>query len=324
MSKNLTYFFESVLFTLLLSFAVVLAVDRTLTLSVSKGISLWAVSVLPALFPYFFITAILSALSVTEKLSNFISPLTKKVFNVGGSVGYAFIISLLSGYPVGAKTVADLKNNNLISESESVRASAICSTSSPMFLMGSVGNIMFNSTLFGLLLFLSQLISSVLIGIIFSFYKRSDKPSREKNLHRAKTTDNILYDSVFSSVISVLTVGGLITVFYLATDLLSKTKLLCPLEWLFTLILGEESGQAFTFGLIECTRGLQFLSQSGITGLALPLSSALCGFGGFCVITQSIAILKSAKIKTAPFLYSKVLSAVLNFTISLILSFIFF
>ena len=135
MTKKFSILSEYFIFALLLSFSVYISLFGNFSAAVSDGISLWATVVLPSLFPYFFITATLSSLKVTGKISARVSPITKKIFNVGGACGYALFISLLSGYPIGAKTVCDLKEKGVIGESESVRAAALCSTSSPMFLL---------------------------------------------------------------------------------------------------------------------------------------------------------------------------------------------
>ena len=141
MTKKLHSILELLLFLILLSLSVILAVDKRYAFCVKSGIELWFACVLPALFPYFFITCILSSLKITGKLSTLLSPLTTRLFNVSGSVGYAFFMSVICGYPVGAKTVSDLKEKAMLSDAESVRASALCSTSSPTFLLGSVGNL---------------------------------------------------------------------------------------------------------------------------------------------------------------------------------------
>ena len=162
---------ESFLAIFLLVFAIIFAVGGY-SYAVGNGIKLWVATILTSLFPYFFISAFLSSLSITGKLSLRLSPLTKKLFNANGLTGYAFIMSILSGYPTGAKTVADLKEKGLISDIEAIRASAFCSTSSPMFIFGSVGCIMFCSQKFGIALFLTHILSAFTCGVIFSFYKR--------------------------------------------------------------------------------------------------------------------------------------------------------
>lgn len=297
-------------FCSLIYFSLILALNKEFSYLTIDGIKLWLAFVVPSLFPYFFITAILSSMSITSKITKLFSPITKKVFNVNGAVGYAFFMSLLSGYPVGAKIVCDLKESGVIGESESVRASALCSTSSPMFLIGSVGGFMFNNYRLGLILFISHLLSAILIGIIFSFYKRKDTP-KETAILKSQKFDNFLYESAYSSVISLLVVGAIITIFYILSNLLFSLNILNPIIYLLSFVVGDVNlSKGLIFGLFECTQGLKILSSA--TALKLPLCAFVCGFSGVSIIMQSLAYLKKAKIKTAPFLLSKLLSAVLN------------
>jgi sporulation integral membrane protein YlbJ len=324
MTKKLSYLIETFIFVVLLCISVILAVDKRYAIAVTKGITLWASCVLPALFPYLFINTLLSSLKVTGKISSFLSPVTTKLFNVSGHVGYAFFISVISGYPIGAKTVSDLREKGLLGDAESIRASALCPTSSPTFLLGSVGNLMFKDSRFGCFLFLSHLISAILIGIIFSFYKRQEKPLSAKTLPLPNKINNVLYESTYTSVISVLVVGGLITIFYLLTELLLNLQLLNPLFYLFTLIFkNPELAKSIVLGCFECTKGLSTLALAKRSILSLPIASFICSFGGLSIIAQSLSYLKKAKIKTAPFILSKIISAVISFLVSLILSVIF-
>ncbi len=320
MKKSIYNFFELTIFALFVFLSLVLAIGRDYSGAVIDGIKLWFICVLPSLFPYFFITAVLSALSVTSKITKLFSPLTQKVFKVNGAVSYAFFMSFISGYPIGAKLVSELREKNIITPTESVRASALCSTSSPMFMLGTVGGIMFNSPAFGLGLFVCHILATLCCGFIFSFYKRNDKPTDGNGLNFCQKVDNLLYESAYSSVISCLTVGGLITLFYLLTEILLSLNILTP----FINLGGNEyySG-GIVLGLFECTRGLKELSLGGIKFLSLPIATFICSFGGLSVIMQSIAFLKKAKIKTAPFFLAKILSAVLGFVFAVAYTMIF-
>jgi hypothetical protein len=233
-------------------------------------------------------------------------------------------MSILSGYPVGSKTISDLKLNGVIGESESVRGAILCSTSSPVFLIGCVGNIMFKNSLFGTLLLLSHITTVLIVGFVFSFYKREDRPIITKKTLAPNKIDNILYETAFDSVISVLVVGALITVFYLLTEILLNLNLLSPIIKLLTMFVGDENiAKSAVLGIFECTKGLSTLSlaQNGL--FTLPIACALCSFGGISVIAQSLAYLKKAKIKTAPFILSKIISAVVGFIVALLFSVIF-
>ncbi len=325
MKKSIYNFFELSIFALFLFLSLILTVGGDYSGAVLEGLKLWLFCVVPSLFPYFFITAILSTLKITGKATRLFSPLMKGVFRVNGAVSYAFFMSLISGYPVGAKLTAELKQKGVISEIEATRASALCSTSSPTFMLGSVGSLMFGSPAFGLGLFICHLLATLCVGIIFSFYKREQKPtSLEMTFSNAKM-DNLLYESAYTSVISCLTVGGLITLFYLFTEILLSLNILSPFISLLSPVLGgKNNSNGFALGLFECTRGLKELSLGGINALTLPIATFICSFGGLSVIMQSTAFLKQAKIKTAPFFVSKILSAVIGFIFAIIYSLLFF
>ena len=323
MVKNVNTFLSATIFLSLIAFALILSLGKGFSALTLQGINLWISLILPAMLPYFFITAVLSSLSITSKISNKFSPLTKRLFNVSGACGYAFFMSLIAGYPIGAKIVSDLKEKNAIGENEAIRASTFCSTSSPMFLISSVGSIMFNSTTIGLVLLISNFLSAIIIGIIFSNYNKNDKPNSKPFLSNKKI-DNILYESAYSSVISVLVVGAIITIFYIFSSILFGLNLLNPIINLLALLLGNfDTAKALAFGLIESTQGLKILSTLPISTLTLPLCAFICGFGGLSVIMQSVAYLKKAKIKTAPFIKAKLLCAVINFIITFIICLIF-
>ena len=319
MVKKLNTFFSFTFFLFLICISLILSLGSGFSSLTLEGINLWLSLILPAMFPYFFITAILSSLSITSKISNNFSPLTKRLFNTSGACGYAFFMSVIAGYPMGAKIVSDLKEKGAISHTEAVRACAFCSNSSPMFLISSVGSIMFNNTTIGFILFISNVLSSIIIGIIFANYNKNDKPTNKVFLSSQKI-DNILYESAYSSVISVLVVGAIITIFYILSSLLFYFNILTPIINFFALFLGSfDIAKALTFGLIESTQGLKILSSHNLNALSLSLCAFICGFGGLSVIMQSVAYLKKAKIKTAPFIKAKLLCAVLNFILTFII-----
>ena len=310
-------------FFALLLVAMMISVNKKYQIAVLDGISLWAGAILPAMFPYLIIITLLSALKSTAKIPRLLSPVTTRMFNVNGNVGFALFLSVLCGYPVGAQCVSDLKNRDLIGDAESIRAAALCSSSSPVFLIASVGNITFGNSLFGLLLFATHLISLLIVGFVFAFYKRKESP-KSLTYTAPPKNDNLFYDSVYSAVISVLVVGGIISIFYLLTEMLADIGVIGLIADIIQPIIHDNTESlGIVNGFFECTKGLKILASGGISRFTLPVAAAICGFGGISVIMQSLAYLKKAQIKTAPFLISKTLAAVINFIIGLTLSAIF-
>ena len=319
---SLTFIKEFFVFLLMIFLAICLLINKEFAKSSYQAFSLFACTLLPSLFPYFVITAILSKLNLTNAIASKLSPFSKKVFAVNGQAIFAFLISLLSGYPIGAKMVASLKKNNLIDDKQSVIASVLCSTSSPMFLISTVGGVMFNNAFFGFLLYLSHVLSVIIYAFIFSLIKRDKEIYDNKPL--LTNNENLFYDAVFNSVLSILVVGGIIVIFYIITDVFAYYNLLLPFTTFLNKIFNNESlANGIVFGIFECTKGLKYLASGGITLFTLPVATFMATFSGFSIIMQCVCHLKSEKIKIAPFLFSKVLCAILSFFIGLFFCFIF-
>ncbi|MBQ6922726.1 MAG: hypothetical protein IJQ66_06520 [Clostridia bacterium] len=315
---------ETLVFSSLLLAAVLIALNGKYRAAVSDGIGLWAANLVPALFPYIFITYILSSLSVTDKISYRLSPLSEGLFKINGNGFYALLISLLSGYPLGAKTVCDLRLAGKLGKTDGERTACVAASSSPVFAIGCVGNIAFNDPLFGVLLYCSHLLAVLTVGFIFSFYKRKTPPLKCA-VPKTKGSADILADGIPSSVISVLTVGGIVTVFYLLTEILKDAGALNILTIPLTAVFNDENiAVALANGFFECTKGITLLAGTGLSVLSLPLCGAMIGFGGISVIAQCCAFLKKAKINAALFVLSRLVCAAFGFIYGYIFSVVFF
>lgn len=284
------------------------------------GISLWAVCVLPATFPFLFITALLTRLGYVNKLSSLLAPLTKRLFRLSGVSGYVLVMSMISGYPVGAKILCDLREGDLLSPAEAEKMSVIASTSGPLFIIGSVGNNMFRSFKAGVFILLAHFLATVLTGV---FFRGVPCPSGFDRLRPPKREDDVLYASMYSSVLSVLCVGGFIVVFYVLSCMTSDLRVLAPFAFLLEKIPPFQGlGDAFCLGLIEMTGGCKALSAS-----PSAYSAALCAFlitlGGCSILMQQIAYFKKARIKIRLFILAKLIQAALSFVFCLALCLIF-
>ena len=143
-----------------------------------QGMALWAKAVLPALFPFLILTGLLTKLGAAQKLADRLSPLTEKI-GLPGSAAYCLLVSLLSGYPVGSRTVADLYKGGAITREQAKRMSVLCSTSGPMFLVGSVGGAMFGSAAAGAVLLAAHLLA--VIGVYLALYFANRR--KKGNIH---------------------------------------------------------------------------------------------------------------------------------------------
>lgn len=282
-----------------------------------QGVSLWAVCVLPSALPFLFLTGLITRTGGVRALSRGLSPVTSVLFRLSGVSGYCLLMSFLSGYPVGAKLLADLKENGVVSPSEATKMSVLCSSSGPLFVLGSVGSGMFGNAKIGWILLLSHYLAVLIGGIALRFYPST----AEKNyLPALQRSDNLLYDTMYSSVLSALCVGGFIAVFYTLSFLLADWNLLKPLSDALALCgIPEREAVALSRGLVEMTGGCKSLADS-----AAPCNIALCAFlitfGGLSVLVQQIGYLKKAEVSLRVFLPVKLLQALISAGIAFLLA----
>jgi len=128
----------SIIFVLFTIFLVIFS-KSNLT-AAKNGLKLWANNVVPSLLPFFIATNLLSHTNVIKYVSKACNKFMRPIFNVPGECAFAFILGLISGYPVGAKIVTDLKDNNLCTTEEAERMLCFTNNSGPLFIIGTVRN----------------------------------------------------------------------------------------------------------------------------------------------------------------------------------------
>lgn len=289
-----------------------------------KGISLWAACVLPSTLPFLFFTALLTSIGAVEKLSRAAEPITSKAFNLSGSSAYVFLSGAICGYPVGAKIISDLYDGGIISSDETTGMSVISSMSGPLFIIGSVGANMYGNAAAGGIILLAQYLSVIITGLIFGTLRRKKSPYKKFSLRiKRAEADGVLYRAMYSSVLSVMCVGGFICVFYLLSAMAEDFFITYPIAFIIDKIPAFNGlGKSFAQGLIEVTGGCKGLSCA-LTPASLALNSFIITLGGMSVIFQQLAYLKKAKVSLRIFFLAKTVSAISAFFITLALSYIF-
>ena len=262
--------------------------------SVFEGVSLWAVAVLPATLPFFFLAEIFTTLGIFRRLARAASPLARRVFRVSGTGACVALLSVVSGYPVGARTLGELAKTGKAHPSENFRIACIATTSGPAFLVGAVGCGMYADPKIGWILWFSHLIGIFSVSALL--FCRARPP--QKSLPPVRRTD--LSSALSGAVLSVLCVGGAIAIFFAFGQMVSD--LLAP----FSL---PPIACGVIRGLIEMTAGCGALAKIG-SPLAVALSAFLVTFGGSCVLMQQLIFLRQAKVKTLPFLGVKLLQGI--------------
>ena len=297
----------------LIACAIIIYPERYISCCLN-GFIMWAECVLPSLFPFMVITLIMIKSGFAEKASLPLKKVTG-LFSLPPAAAVCFIISICSGYPAGSRCLLECYENGCLSKRDMKKLSVLCSTSGPLFIIGSVGVRMFDDKGAGWKILLAHFLSVLIIALLISIFSKRDKT---EEIRRAPVKSNVLYDSFYGAVISVAVAGGFIAFFAVTARILSDFNFLIVFEKFIALFTDEQSARAVSLGLVEVTCGCLELSK--VTGnLKLPLAGFLITFGGVSILLQQLAYLSKAGVKPLYFVFIKFVQGIGCFLILLLI-----
>lgn len=262
--------------------------------SASRGLILFATSVLPAIFPFFFCSSLLTAMGAANALSKMGAKPVRVLFNAAPEGAYVLVLSMLSGYPIGAATVCDLFRRGVLDEKEAKKISSFTSTSGPVFILGTLGSAIFGDPVCGAVILIAHYASAITTGLIFR--GRKNDQNQRRAFIAVADTDNALQQSIASSTLAMLAVGGYVVVGNMLIDAISLTGLTALLAAIPDNTLAG-CLRAVIFGSIEVTRGSMEAAQIPSDVLSVALAAANVSFGGLSVLLQSHAFLSRCNIR---------------------------
>lgn len=152
-----------------------------------NAISVWALNVLPMLLPFFIFTRIIVSICPPKK--SVLDKPFKKFYNTPNGSFLIFFLSVISGYPMGAKLISNMYENKYIDNDDALSTLSFCSISGPMFMIGTVGVSIFHSYKSGLIIMIANLLASIFNGLIFR------KRIKSKQIYNKKEDNNFLKGS---------------------------------------------------------------------------------------------------------------------------------
>jgi sporulation integral membrane protein YlbJ len=253
----------------------------------------------------------------------------KTLFGVGPSGATALVLGLVGGYPVGARTIAQLRERGECTGQEARRLALFCNNCGPAFFLGAAGAGVFGSRRAGVLLLAANGLAAVLVGLALCRVPRfsgggpgSDRvPAGRTERHSLAEVFPQAVQSAFSSALGVC---AYVLLFSVLTSLAQATGILPWCAGKLGALLpgpqGETLARAFLLGLLEISTGTAALQPAAGTRLALPLAAFLLGWGGLSVHGQSLPFLTKAGADVRGYLWAKLLQGVAAAGITAVLS----
>lgn len=246
-------------------------------MSAKKGTVLWASSVMPAMLPFFICVNFMTGIGLIEMLPAGIFP---------------FVMSVLSGYPLGAKVVGDMCRSGLVELQDARKLVSYCSTSGPVFMVGAVGVGMLGSQTAGYVIAVSHYAGAIINGIIYSGGIHRKNSITRTPEHRIENCDlmETLTVSIFSAFKSMAVILAYIIFFMFVMDLTETSGLLNYIE--------SEELRCIFKGFVEMTMGCSSLTGAECSmRTSCVLASVVVSWGGLSVLGQSMSMLSGTGIR---------------------------
>lgn len=290
-----------------LVFIVLLIVFPEVSASSSVGALDLCVKVLfPSLFPFF----VLSDIFIKSGGGNFFgyifNPVMKPLFRINGNGATAFILGIISGYPIGAKTAVNLYKEKAVSKSEAESLICFCNNSGPLFIIGALGTGMLFSKETGLFLYAVHILSAFTVGILLRFTVPKSAISSTA-IKKTVYKNNIFISAVENSMMSVIKIFAYVIFFAVIMDICESTNAFFYLQkCLSFLAISPKVSDPLLRSVLEMTSGLKKLSVSKNTlSVKLILSSFVLGWSGISILFQTKSVIDDAGLNFSKYVFFK-------------------
>lgn len=318
------FFFSAVLLMLL---GLILFPSQSVT-AAKNGVELCLNVIVPSLFPFFALSTLCVELGMLSRLGRCLEGVMYPLFHVGGGCSGAFLLGILGGYPVGARTAIALYQKGQCTKDEAERLLSFCNNSGPAFILGVVGAGIFSSSVAGLLLYGAHVLSSVLVGILFRGY---GNPKIKGTLSATQSPVSISFPDAFTASVknafsATLNICAFVIFFTVVIRLLFLsgviTYLAGFLSWLLSdLGVKQEVIESILTGLIEMTSGVWSLRDMAASlGSRLCMAAFILGWAGLSVHCQVLSFIGQSGLSTRTYFFGKLLHGAISALLIFLLS----
>lgn len=281
-----------------------------------EGVNLCINVIVPSLFPFFTLSTLAVEMGLIQGLGRLTERFMAPLFRVSGKCAGAFLLGILGGYPVGARTAISLYQSGQCSKTEAERLLSFCNNSGPAFILGVVGAGIFASSSAGLWLYGAHVAASILVGMLFRFYGKEQplSASRQYTVAEHKSFSQVFPESVKNAFSGTLNICAFVIFFTVVIRLLFQTGILPFFTSLFSRFgMPESTAESLLTGLIEMTSGVWSLREmAGSMSQKLCMAAFILGWAGLSVHCQVLSFIGKSGLSTKTYFFGKLLHGVFS------------
>lgn len=258
---------------------------------VSRGILISANVIIPSLFP-FMVCVLMLVKSGFHIKNRLVTNILYRVFGHNFNMFFAFFLSMIGGYPIGARLINELYKQNVIDKKTADIMLTYCVNAGPAFIISVVGKGVFSSYEIGIVLLLSHITSSILMAIFCGRKLKKNNCQYGNIVKSTKTFSENFVESV--------------------SDASSAMISICSFVILFSSI---NAYLDFFFGNVTIIKYIAYLTEvtSAVTKTKnIVLISFLLGFSGISIWCQIFALSAGRKIDFLRFCTGRILHGIIS------------
>lgn len=278
--------------------------SETASEQMKRGMRICFDTLIPSIFPFMVISELLVRSGACEPISRIMRRPMEFLFGVSGECASALVLGIVCGFPVGAKVAASLCSRGEITKKECENLLSFCNYPSAPFMIFAVGEGMFGSRDIGIFLYLTVLLSGLLLGIIFRPKDVKSGITKDKKATlKDENTFSLFSSSVVSAAASVISVCAFVTFFTCFVGCISS-------------LFGADTSspmRGLLFSFFELTSGCAACASLDEPRLAIIFAAAAGGWSGISVFLQiyTLTRIEGEDISLLPYIKSKAASALL-------------
>lgn len=247
------------------------------------GLKLSYSTIIPSLFPFTVCALIIFECYLSQSIN------IKKITRLNEIIIY--LISLIGGFPVGAKLIEKAYVNKQISKSNAEFMLAFCVNSGPAFIIIVIGSGFLSSIKLGYLLFTANLLATLTLLIFYIIY--FPKHESKKVAPVSKSFSENFVSSTYEATQAILMICAYVVLFSTIIEIIKKIITVCTVR-------------NYLISLLEITNGIAYAENN------IYYISFLLGFSGLCVHFQVISMCSTLKPNYFKFLLFRLIHGALN------------
>jgi sporulation integral membrane protein YlbJ len=262
-----------------------------------KGIEMCLSVLVPSLFPFMALASFIVKSGLSKTFGKPFGKIMRVLFGLDSSFAPVVLMSMIGGYPVGAKGISALVESKTVSIKQAKKAAMFLVCAGPGFLINFVGVSLYDSKVIGAIILSAQIISMLVLGILINLFDRNkeDDISDKELTFKAPPLCNSIVEAASDSSKGILNICVFVVLFSAFTGMIDE-------------IISDGAFKSCIMCLLEVCSAVDLLSANN----SVEFVAFAIGFGGLCVHFQIYSALGNLKINKLSFFLLRIIQGAMT------------